>query len=190
MSRSEGLKWRPSSSWSLGGWIYNYLCNRYLSQLILFVCIPLRARCSTLCDKVWQWRAAGPWFSPCTLVSSTYKTDHHDIAEILLKVALNTIKQLSKSRSEVDLAVYVVSYISSSMWVCNENNHNMWWNGIIYIPEYEAKGSSCLLFGFHEKHLQSALYNSFYEIKIRENQRDNQKWIIQRHWEHWANTTQ
>jgi hypothetical protein len=29
--------------------------------------------------------------SPGTPVSSTNKTDHHDIAEILLKVALNTI---------------------------------------------------------------------------------------------------
>jgi hypothetical protein len=27
------------------------------------------------------------------LISSTYKTDHHDIAEILLKMALNTINQ-------------------------------------------------------------------------------------------------
>jgi len=34
---------------------------------------------------------AGLWFSPGTLVSSTNKTDRHDIAEILLKVALNTI---------------------------------------------------------------------------------------------------
>jgi hypothetical protein len=30
-------------------------------------------------------------FSPGTPVSFTNKTDHHDIAEILLKVALNTI---------------------------------------------------------------------------------------------------
>jgi hypothetical protein len=30
------------------------------------------------------------WFSPGTLVSSTNKTDHHNIAEILLKRALNT----------------------------------------------------------------------------------------------------
>jgi hypothetical protein len=36
--------------------------------------------------------AAGRWFSPGTPVSSTNKTDRHDIAEILLKVALNTIK--------------------------------------------------------------------------------------------------
>jgi hypothetical protein len=31
------------------------------------------------------------WFFPGAAVSSTNKTDHHDIAEILLKVALNTI---------------------------------------------------------------------------------------------------
>jgi hypothetical protein len=33
------------------------------------------------------------WFSPGTTVSSTNKINHHDIAEILLKVALNTINQ-------------------------------------------------------------------------------------------------
>jgi len=45
---------------------------------------------TTLCDQVCQWLAAGQWFSSGTLVSSTNKTDHHDITEILLKVALNT----------------------------------------------------------------------------------------------------
>ena len=45
---------------------------------------------TTLCDKVCQWLMAGQWFSPGTPVSSTNKTDHHDITEILLKVALNT----------------------------------------------------------------------------------------------------
>ena len=34
---------------------------------------------------------SGQWFSLDTLVSSTNKTDSHDITEILLKVALNTI---------------------------------------------------------------------------------------------------
>jgi hypothetical protein len=33
------------------------------------------------------------WFSPGPPVSSTNKTDRHDIAEILLKMALNTTKQ-------------------------------------------------------------------------------------------------
>jgi hypothetical protein len=35
----------------------------------------------------------GLWFSLGTQVSSTNKTDHHDITEILLKVALTTINQ-------------------------------------------------------------------------------------------------
>jgi hypothetical protein len=47
---------------------------------------------TTICDRVCLWLAAGWWFSPDTLVSSTNKTCRHDIAEILLKVALNTIK--------------------------------------------------------------------------------------------------
>ena len=46
---------------------------------------------TTLCDKVCQRFATDRWFSPGTLVSSTNKTDGHDITEILLKVALNTI---------------------------------------------------------------------------------------------------
>ena len=40
-----------------------------------------------------QRHATGRWFSPGTPVSSTNKTDRHDIAEILLKVALNTRTQ-------------------------------------------------------------------------------------------------
>jgi hypothetical protein len=36
------------------------------------------------------------WFSQDPLVSSPNKTDRHDITEILLKVALNTIKQTNK----------------------------------------------------------------------------------------------
>jgi hypothetical protein len=46
---------------------------------------------TTLCDKVCQLIAAGQWFSPGTPVSSTNKTDRHDITEILLKGVLNII---------------------------------------------------------------------------------------------------
>jgi hypothetical protein len=84
----------PSWPWSYGRWIYNYLCNQCLSSLMLWVRISIRARCTTLCDKICQWLATGRWFSP---VSSTNKTDRHDITEILLKVALNTIKQTISS---------------------------------------------------------------------------------------------
>jgi hypothetical protein len=41
-------------------------------------------------DKVYQLLAHGQWFSPGTPASSTTKTGGHDIAEILLNVALNT----------------------------------------------------------------------------------------------------
>ena len=39
-------------------------------------------------DKVYQLLAQGRWFSPGTSASSTTKTGRHDIAKILLKVAL------------------------------------------------------------------------------------------------------
>jgi hypothetical protein len=47
-------------------------------------------------DKVYQLLAHGRWFSPGTPASFTPKTGHHDITEILLKVALNTIKKKTK----------------------------------------------------------------------------------------------
>ena len=65
----------------------------------------------TLCDKVYQWLAAGRWFSPGTPVSSSNKTDRHDIAEILLKVALNTI----------NLAQTIdIIYNHAMLWKCRD----------------------------------------------------------------------
>jgi hypothetical protein len=51
-------------------------------------------RLATASDKVYQLLAHGRWFSPGTPTSSTTKTGCHEIAEILLKVALNTINQI------------------------------------------------------------------------------------------------
>jgi hypothetical protein len=51
-------------------------------------------RLAATSDKVYQLLAQGLWFSPGTLASSTTKTGRHDIAEILLKVALNTKIQI------------------------------------------------------------------------------------------------
>ena len=45
-------------------------------------------------DKVYQLLAHGRWSSPGTPASSTTKTGRHDIAEILLNVALNTKNQI------------------------------------------------------------------------------------------------
>ena len=54
----------------------------------------LQKRCTRLAaasDNVYQLLAHGQWFSLGTPASSTTKTGRHDIAEILLKVVLNTI---------------------------------------------------------------------------------------------------
>jgi hypothetical protein len=45
-------------------------------------------RLAAASDKDYQLLAHGWWFSPGTPASSTTKTGRHDIAEILLKVAL------------------------------------------------------------------------------------------------------
>ena len=75
-----------------------------LCKLILFWITPTIMEwkrgglwCLALLSTIFQlyivavshWIATGRWFSPDIPVSSTNKTDHHDITEILLKVALN-----------------------------------------------------------------------------------------------------
>ena len=50
-------------------------------------------RLAAASDKVYQLLARGRWFSSGTPASSTTKTGCHDIAEILLKLALSTKNQ-------------------------------------------------------------------------------------------------
>jgi hypothetical protein len=50
--------------------------------------------------------AYGRWFSPGILASSTTKTGRHDIAEIWLKVALNTKNQSINLLSNVNFITY------------------------------------------------------------------------------------
>ena len=79
---------------------------------------PAQAKCTRyniICDKICQLLATGQWFSS---VSSTNKTDCHNITEILLKVALN------------------VMWYKTQMCSCQELFH-FWikrgWNGDLYI---------------------------------------------------------
>jgi len=59
-------------------------------------------RLAAASDKAYQLLAHGRWFSPGTPASSTTKTGHHDITEILLKVALNT-----KKSNQIVFTVYL-----------------------------------------------------------------------------------
>jgi len=53
----------------------------------------MQTRLAAASDKIYQLLVHGWWFSPGTPASSTTKTGRHDIAEILLKVASNTINK-------------------------------------------------------------------------------------------------
>jgi hypothetical protein len=90
-----------------GSWIYNYLCNQCLSSLIFWVRISIRARCTTLCDKVCQWLATGRWFSPGTPCKISVKKNMW-IKEILKVLLSNQI------------------YIFHLLW-CNYKWNNMKW---------------------------------------------------------------
>ena len=54
-------------------------------------------------DKACQLLAHGRWFCPGTPASPTTKTGRHDIIEILLKVALNTINKSIKQMYKMQL---------------------------------------------------------------------------------------
>jgi hypothetical protein len=60
-------------------------------------------RLTAASDKVYQLLAHGRWFSPGTPASSTTKTGRHDIAEILLKVALKHNKSINKINQSIFL---------------------------------------------------------------------------------------
>ena len=65
--------------------------------------VNYKKRCTRLAaasEKDNQLLAHGRWFSPGTPSSSTTKTGRHDIAEILLKVALNTKNKNQSSSYE------------------------------------------------------------------------------------------
>jgi hypothetical protein len=51
------------------------------------------SRLAAASDKDYQLLVNGRWISVGTPASSTTKTGRHDVAEILLKVALNTKNQ-------------------------------------------------------------------------------------------------
>jgi hypothetical protein len=62
---------------------------------------------TTLCDKVCQWLMAGLWFSPGSPVSSTNKTDSHDIQ--LTLIVLNSVdSNFRLSRIFIEVPNFVV----------------------------------------------------------------------------------
>ena len=76
-------------------------------------------RLATASDKVYQFLAHGQWFSPDTPASSTTKTGRHDIAEILLKVALHTKNQsINLSQSNYNcFSLFCIHFRARVKWL-------------------------------------------------------------------------
>ena len=118
---------RPSWSWLYG--ISDYHHYRCAFE----PCSWRGALDTTLCDQVCQWLSTGWWFSP---ISSTNKTDRHDITEILLKVALNTINQTKPNHTSrfKQIIKDTIWLIDTALWFCNGTNEiDSWIN-----HEYEG----------------------------------------------------
>ena len=92
MSEVVGLRNNSYKSITNTAWVGAWVCR-------------LQKRCTRLAaasDKVYQLLAHGRWFSPGAPSFSTTETGHHDIAVILLKVALKHQKSNKKSHSMME----------------------------------------------------------------------------------------
>ena len=103
-----------------------------------------KKRCTRLAaasDKAYQLLAHGWWFSPGTPASSTTKTDRHDIAEILLKVAVKH----QNSKSNLSTCIFIDGISNKTLQIkkivkhkTNKqiNKQNTVWFGFCnYIPQ-------------------------------------------------------
>lgn len=70
----------------------------------------------------------GRWLYPSTPVSPINKTDRHDITEVFLKVALNTINQTNLKYCEnIENLEYKNAFWNLLLWkqYTNESNNNV-----------------------------------------------------------------
>ena len=81
----SGLVVTYNNDYSFTNEVGAVLCNQSLSPLNLWVWTPFMARCTRYNSELLQ-------VGGFSLLSSTNKTDRQNITEILLKVALSTIK--------------------------------------------------------------------------------------------------
>ena len=115
---TEGPSW--SWSWLLNLWLAMQsvsITNNVVSSN------PLRRGLhdTPLCDEVCLWLATGRRFCSGTPVSSTNKPDRHDITEILLNVALNTIT-LTLTRT-LYLCLKTDHFLYNNIWSSRLHNY-------------------------------------------------------------------
>ena len=124
-----------------------YLWNQCLSVLTSWVRNPLRRGVldATLCGKVCLWLVECRWFYPGTPVSSTNKTDRHDIIELLLKMTLNTITLFVTAFL---LSLILQKILLHRKWPWNNTLYDSSWSVTNNIPVRfccDCKGTTCRL---------------------------------------------
>ena len=104
-------------------------------------------------DKVFQLLAHGRWFSPGTPAFSTTETGRHDIAEILLKVAL----KLQKS-NQINLIQYSMCVIVSNFCLVTcKTIKRVWWHIVCTCIGKWKKGN--IFINFESASVYSVLTN-------------------------------
>jgi hypothetical protein len=101
--------------------LFHYGCVSLRASVWKFVCLVLYILSCFLCYFItgvcqWEHLYDGRWFSSGTPVSSTIKIYSHDTAEILLKVALNTIKPNSSVHIQGDILDRNNSQVLRYIW--------------------------------------------------------------------------
>ena len=81
---------------------------------MLRIRIPIRVRCTTLCDKVCRWLMVGRWFSPGTPVSSTNKPDRHNKTEISLICGKTIIIALVTFQKRLKVMHACICYLATT----------------------------------------------------------------------------
>jgi hypothetical protein len=113
---------------------------------------------ATLWDNVCQWLAPGRWFCQDTPVSSTKKTDCHDIAEILLKVTLNTIPPQKKPQTLAVISCYFQENVLFFRFIHRKDKDkhiiDNWWTQLSHIMWFVRLGNenNIIIFVPHHNH--------------------------------------
>ena len=127
---------------------------------------------ATLCDTICQWLAADRWFSLGTPVSSTNKTDRHDITEILLNTITPSLTHPLFSDKHGDPLPWRIIVSSIGCHHCDRHSGSR--------NTYTKKKQS-------EKIREVCIAEQYVQILInfRDYRMGNQKWTIQRNRQHW-----
>jgi hypothetical protein len=124
--------------------------------------------------------AHGRWFSPNTLASSTTKTGRHDIAESGVKHnKSNQINDIAEKRLTCNQTTMIHSLCYTQSKGDNSVIHNQRETTLLYT----IKGRQLCYTQSKGDKQENVFTNSRFKRKIREYQRANQKWTIQRNWQ-------